>query len=77
MHRSINIQNSLPYDIALKIASSLQVVVRGSGGSCVGLIVCGKNGYETAYDSGLEDCLVQGSSRKAIKMILARRIPLL
>ncbi|CAA0839932.1 Unknown protein [Striga hermonthica] len=34
MHRSANIQNSLPYDIALKIASSLQVVDLSSLGSC-------------------------------------------
>ncbi|KAI3469440.1 hypothetical protein Pfo_026103 [Paulownia fortunei] len=34
MHRSINIQNSLPDDIALKIASSLQVLDVCSLGSC-------------------------------------------
>ncbi|KAH6756177.1 hypothetical protein C2S52_014584 [Perilla frutescens var. hirtella] len=34
MHRSINIQNSLPDDIALKIASSLQVFDVCSLGSC-------------------------------------------
>ncbi|XP_057771967.1 uncharacterized protein LOC130991654 [Salvia miltiorrhiza] len=34
MHRSINIQNSLPYDLALKIASSLQVFDVCSLGSC-------------------------------------------